>query len=85
MTSAYRDAIRNPIAKWHKYDVLAYLKTQGIEPPPSSGKSATGVDLSVPSLLWLHDTFPEDFERLCRMFPYARAVVARRDFYGIGA
>lgn len=51
MTTAYRDAIRNPIAKWHKYDVLAYLRARNIPEPASSGKSATGIDLSVPSLL----------------------------------
>lgn len=73
-----------PIAKWHKYDVLAYLKARGIALPPSSGKSATGVDLSTPSLLWLHDTFPDDFRRLCEVFPFAEAVVWRRTFYGPG-
>jgi phosphoadenosine phosphosulfate reductase len=76
------DSIVNPIAAWHKYDVLAYLRSRGIPEPPSSGHSATGIDLSTPSLLWLHDTFPSDFAKVCRVFPFAEAVVWRRSFYG---
>lgn len=71
-----------PIAKWNKIQVVGYLKTTGLGVPSSSGKSATGIDLSEPSLLWLHDTHPEDFERLCQVFPFARAVVKRREFFG---
>ena len=33
----------------------------------------------------LSDDHPEDFERLCRVFPYAGAVVQRRDWFGVGA
>ncbi|RZN30509.1 phosphoadenosine phosphosulfate reductase family protein [Bradyrhizobium sp. Leo121] len=83
MTTNYKEAVRNPIAGWHKYDVLAYLRARHIPEPPSSGKSATGIDLSTPSLLWLHDTYPDDFKRLCEYFPFAEAVVWRRKFYGI--
>jgi len=84
MSTQQEDTIFYPIAKWHKYDVLAYLKARGIPLPPSSGKSATGIDLSTPSLLWLHDTYPEDFARVCEVFPFAEAVVWKRTFYGLG-
>jgi phosphoadenosine phosphosulfate reductase len=83
MSTAHFDSVINPIANWHKYDVVSYLRAHGIPEPPSSGKSATGVDLSVPSLLWLNDSYPADFKRLCGVFPFAQAVVARRDFYGV--
>lgn len=33
-------------------------------------------------VLWLHDDYPDDFALLCAHFPYARAVVKRREFYG---
>lgn len=82
MTTARQDAIVNPIAAWHKYDVLGYLKARDLPLPPSSGQSATGIDLSPQSLLWLHDTYPEDFARLAEVFIYAPAVVWRRQFYG---
>lgn len=78
-----RGDVAYPIAKWNRLQVEGYLRTRGIEIPASSGKSATGIDLSEPSLLWLHDTFPDDFERLCKVFPFARAVVKRREFFGV--
>lgn len=85
MNTAFFDAVINPIANWHKYDVISYLRAHEIPEPPSSGKSATGIDLSIPSLLWLNDNFPRDFARLVKVFPYAQAVIARRDIYGIAA
>lgn len=82
MSTDREDQVFYPIAQWHKYDVLAYLKARQIALPPSSGHSATGIDLSAKSLLWLNDTFPDDFKRLCEVFPFAEAVVWRRAFYG---
>jgi hypothetical protein len=77
------DHMLYPLAGWNKIDVLGYLQARGIPIPDSSGAVATGIDLSTPSLLWLHDRHPEDFERVCRYFPYARAVVYRRKFFGL--
>lgn len=72
-----------PIVEWNKFDVLAYLKMHNIPIPDTSAGNATGIDLTSVSLLWLHDTYPEDFKKLCNYFPYAEAVVWRRTFYGI--
>lgn len=72
-----------PLKEWGKFDVFAYLEANKIPIPDSSGKNATGIDLSTPSLLWLHDKHPNDFKKLLRYFPFAEAVVKRRDFYGI--
>lgn len=72
-----------PCAEWSKFDVLSYLRVQKIRIPDSSGANATGVDLSTPSVLWLHDNHPDDFAKLRRAFPFVDAVVMRRDIYGI--
>ncbi len=77
-----KDAILYPISHWNKLQVLGYLRVRGIPIPPSSGKSATGIDLSEPSLLWLHDTYPNDFARLLRHYPLAEGVIKRREFFG---
>ena len=79
-----RTSIVHPIKDWTKFDVLAYLEANKIPLPESSGHSATGIDLSTPSLLWLHDRHPEDFARLRQWFPHIDAVPARRDFYAPG-
>jgi len=81
MSVKYADQI-TPIADWNKYDVLSYLKVRGIPVPVSNNKkSATGIDLTPESLIWLHDTFPRDFARVCECFPYAESVIWQRHFY----
>jgi 3'-phosphoadenosine 5'-phosphosulfate sulfotransferase (PAPS reductase)/FAD synthetase len=72
-----------PIVGWSKPDVVAYCALQEIPMPSTSKGTATGIDLTVPSVLWLHDTYPRDFERLCQVFPYARAIVERRRLFGV--
>jgi hypothetical protein len=71
-----------PIQKWNKLQVLGYLKSHGIPLPDSSHKNATGVDLSDPSLLWLHKNHPSDYARLLREYPFAEAAIKRREFFG---
>lgn len=78
---AWHDVIY-PIADWSMRDVFAFLKARQIEPPKQEKRACGGVDLTVPSLLWLHDNYPDDFGRVCEVFPYAEAVVWRRRFYG---
>lgn len=74
------DDVIYPIVGWTKPDVISYLKNRKIPIPESSGGNATGIDLSTPSLLWLHDNHPRDFVKLCEVFPFAEAVVWRRTF-----
>ena len=71
-----------PLAEWNKFDVLAYLKKREIEVLTGDKRNATGVDLSEASLLWLHDNHPADYRKLLAFFPYAHAVIKRRDWYG---
>jgi len=80
---ARRDNVVHPLVDWNKYDVLAYLGIHNIPLPDSSGRAATGVDLSTPSLCWLYDNHPGDFRKLCEYFPYAESVIYRREWYGI--
>lgn len=72
-----------PIVEWTKYDVLAYLKAQNIPIPDSASPIAGGIGLDTATLLWLHDHHLEDFEKIEVYFPYIRAVVCRREWYGV--
>jgi phosphoadenosine phosphosulfate reductase len=76
------DDILYPIIGWNKFDVLAYLAKHKIPLPDSSGRAATGVDLSTQSVLWLHDNYPKDFQKVCEAFPFAEAIVWRRKLFG---
>jgi len=71
-----------PIASWSRFDVLSYLKARDIPVPSGANALTNSVDLSPINLLWLYDHFPADFKRLCEFFPFAQAVVERRNFYG---
>lgn len=83
-TAAFqRKDVYCPLKNWNKLHVLAYLGHHKIPLPKSSGRSATGVDLSVPSLCWVHDNYPDDFEKILQWFPYATAAIARREFFGV--
>lgn len=72
----------HPVEGWNTFDVRAYLKAQDIKLPPSNGGKTTGIGLNARSLLWLHDAYPDDFERIERVFPFIRAVIKREEFYG---
>jgi len=74
----------HPLADFTKWDVLAYLAVRKIPLPPSTGEATSGIGLTVPSILWLHDVYPDDFQKLLALFPFAEAVVRRREWYGIG-
>jgi 3'-phosphoadenosine 5'-phosphosulfate sulfotransferase (PAPS reductase)/FAD synthetase len=73
-----------PCEWWKKKDVLLYLQSRNIPLPDSAGGDVGGIDLSDKCLLWLYDKHPADFKKLLAIFPFAQAVVARREFYGIG-
>lgn len=77
------DNVIHPVWDWNKFDIVAYLKVNKIQLPYISKGKASGIDLSTPSLLWLYDNHPDDFEKVADVFPYIMAVVKRREFYGI--
>jgi 3'-phosphoadenosine 5'-phosphosulfate sulfotransferase (PAPS reductase)/FAD synthetase len=72
----------HPILGWNTYDVRGFLKSKDIPLPPSSGRKTTGIDLSTPSILWLHKEYPDDYERICKVFPFVEAIVRREEMYG---
>lgn len=72
----------HPLASWSKSHVIAYLKRHKIPLPPQMKGSTTNISLSREDLCWLHDTFPEDFSRLCKWFPLAPAAISHRSLYG---
>lgn len=73
-----------PIKEWAKRDVVNYLSMQGIKLPDTAYATSGSVDLETNNILWMYDKYPEDFLKVEKYFPYIRAVVYRREFYGIG-
>lgn len=83
MTAKLRhdDALIAPLVEWTKYDVVAYCARQALPVMTSDGRNASGVDLSERSLRWLKVEYPDDFEKVCEVFPYAEASLYRADWY----
>lgn len=77
-----KDHVVYPIVNWNKYDVLGYLKMRCLPIPDSSGGTATGVDTSIKSLLWLYQNHKADFDRVAEHFPFIEAVIWKEKFYG---
>lgn len=80
-------ALSHPIENWNKWDVYAYLKTNNIAVTKDSvdmGAKGAGVGLHPRSLLWIYDNHPDDFKKIEKVYPYARSVVYRREWYNIG-
>jgi phosphoadenosine phosphosulfate reductase len=71
-----------PIVGWSNHEVAAHLVSRGIPVPKGDSKDGSGVDLSKPSVLWLHDNHPGDFAVLEAHFPFVRAIVEQRRLYG---
>jgi 3'-phosphoadenosine 5'-phosphosulfate sulfotransferase (PAPS reductase)/FAD synthetase len=71
----------HPIQDFLKLDVLAALQIFKIPLPPTDNCNASGIDLSRQNILWLYDSYPEDFKKISTYFPYIGAIVKRRELY----
>lgn len=71
------------IADWSRKNVLDFLACHQIPLPANDGRAdMSGVSLHPQSLLWMHQHYPDDFERIEVAFPFVRGVVMREKFYG---
>lgn len=76
-----RDVI-HPLLNWANFDVLAYCKMNEIELPQADPKKrSSGVSLALDSLTFLHEKYPDDFQKICRWFPFAQAVILREKWH----
>jgi phosphoadenosine phosphosulfate reductase len=73
-----------PIQTWKRHDVLAYLKAHDIPLPATKNRQSTyGCELSTVEVLYLHDNYPDDYQKLLTCFPFAESIVRRREWYGV--
>lgn len=74
-----------PLTEWSAKDVFAYLRIRRIVPAPPLGArrlvQSTGIDLERETLQAMRDQFPDDFAKLCRVFPFAEAKIRQREMF----
>jgi phosphoadenosine phosphosulfate reductase len=69
-----------PIAPWREREVYAYLRLRKIPLPVRFGeRRMSGIDMTPDCMAAIRDRFPEDFARICEVFPHARALALKRD------
>lgn len=75
-----------PIAHWHVRDVLGYLRANRLPIPPRFGGNSeggpSGFDLSVPTLRYLKEHHPDDYQRVLKQHPFAEAQLIHAEMHG---
>ncbi len=73
-----------PLWNWSARDVYSYLRWRRIAPPPAFGKGArgvSGINLAPATLRWVREFYPDDYEKIVEVFPWAGAQLAHEKFY----
>lgn len=82
LLSKHQAHTEHPLKDWNTYHVYAYMKIYKLEIPDSAEADQSGIDLSEKTLLWLHEKYPDDLQRMIRMFPFCEVPIYRRKYYG---
>ena len=65
-----------PLAEWTQRDILAYMKQHNLpEPVRYSLKASSGVGFNLDCMLWLEKNFPQDLEKIYKVFPLSQRVL----------
>ena len=69
-----------PLADWTQKDILAYMRQHNLpEPIRYSLKASSGVGFNEDCLLWMRENFPQDLEKIYKVFPMAERVLFEYD------
>ena len=65
-----------PLADWTQKDILAYMKQHNLpEPVRYSLKASSGVGFNLDCMLWMEKNYPQDLQRIFKVFPMAERVL----------
>ena len=69
-----------PLADWTQKDILAYMRQHNLpEPIRYSLKASSGVGFNEDCLLWMRENYPQDLEKIYKVFPMAERVLFEYD------
>ena len=69
-----------PVWLWNRRDVLSYLAAKRIPTPLEFGrKEQGGLDFHLTTMRFLKENHPDDWQRYCRVFPFAEAAILSAD------
>lgn len=65
-----------PLAEWTQKEVLAYMKQHQLpEPVRYSKKASSGVGFDVDCFRWMEKNYPEDLEKIYKVFPLSERIL----------
>jgi len=69
-----------PLADWNQKDVLSYMRQKRLpEPVRYSLKASSGVGFNDDCFVWLRQHFPDDLERIYKVFPMSERILFEHD------
>lgn len=69
-----------PLADWTQKDIISYMKQHNLPEPIRYGlKASNGVGFNLDCFLWLRENYPQDLEKIYRVFPMSRRILYEYD------
>ena len=69
-----------PLSDWTQRDILSYMRQHNLpEPIRYSLKASSGVGFNEDCLLWMRKNYPQDLEKIYKVFPMAERVLFEYD------
>lgn len=70
-----------PLASWTQKDVLAYMKHKRLpQPVRYSSKAGGGVGFSKETFTWLEKHYPQDLQKIYKVFPMSERILFEQNF-----
>lgn len=70
-----------PLASWTQKDVLAYMKHKRLpQPVRYSSKAGGGVGFSKETFTWLEKHYPQDLEKIYKVFPMSERILFEQNY-----
>lgn len=70
-----------PLASWTQKDVLAYMKHKRLpQPVRYSSKAGGGVGLSKETFTWLEKHYPQDLQKIYKVFPMSERILFEQNY-----
>ena len=70
-----------PLASWTQKDVLAYMKQKRLpQPVRYSSKAGGGVGFSKETFTWLEKHYPQDLEKIYKVFPMSERILFEQNY-----
>lgn len=69
-----------PLAEWNQKDVLAYMRQKRLpQPVRYSLKASNGVGFNIDCFLWLRENYPNDLQKIYKVFPMSERILWEYD------